>query len=259
MKANVLRIVLDVVMLLLLALMYRVNVVSISFHEIGGLAVCGLFVIHKGLNWKWIVGVSRRHFGATLPAKTRVGYAVDFLLLVCVVLIAVSGIMISRTILTMISGNWLFWTLGHYFSAAVALVLCGVHIGLHWSFISSMFARALRLPRAIARPLGIVCLAAIVAYGGYSTVTSRFTGWLTSPLLTLTPSSAVVFNAFEQDGDAGGQALGAQRGVNTFEFGGVLGVIATYGSVMAVPAVLTVLTESALKRRRRLQLNTRAE
>lgn len=45
-------------MLVLLALMYRKRAISMKFHEWGGIALFGLFLIHKALNWKWICAVT---------------------------------------------------------------------------------------------------------------------------------------------------------------------------------------------------------
>lgn len=44
---------LDLILLVLLALMYQKKVISMGFHEIGGLALLGLFLLHKALNWQW--------------------------------------------------------------------------------------------------------------------------------------------------------------------------------------------------------------
>ena len=251
MKTNVMRISLDVVMAVLLILMYKKAAISMEFHEIGGLVVGGLFLIHNLLNRKWIVGITRRVFGKALAPRVRVGYAVDVLLLVSMVLIALTGIMISQTILTGISGNVAVGRRAHYFFSAVALVLVGIHIGLHWSFIRTSFAKVFRLPRAIARPLGIVCLAAVLVYGGYSMVTSSFAGWLTDPFVVLTSSDGALLETGGGEHAGGGQGLGKGAGGGSSTQGGALGVIATYGSIVSIPAALTWLIEKSLKRRRR--------
>jgi hypothetical protein len=251
MKTNAGRIILDVAMAVLLVLMYKKTVVSMEFHEIGGLVVGGLFLIHNLLNWKWIVGISRKILGRSLAPRVRVGYAVDVLLLVSVVFIALSGIMISQTILTGISGNVARGRLGHYFFSAVALVLVGIHIGLHWSFIRTSFAKVLRLPRAVARPLGTVCLTVVLVYGGYSMVTSSFARWLTDPFVVLASSGGELLEAGGGGVHAGGgQGAGKGAGGGPSTPGETLGVIATYGSIAAVFTALTWLTERKLKRRK---------
>jgi len=247
MKKNVIRICLDATMAVLLVLMYRKTAVSMEFHEIGGLVVCGLFLFHNLLNRKWIAAVGRRMFGRTLAPRTRLGYVVDVLLLLCMAFIAVSGIMISKIVLTGISGTWIGWKPGHYFVSAVALALIGVHIGLHWSFIRTTFAKMLKLPRMVARPLGIVCLAAVLIYGGYSMVTSSFSDWLAGPFEVLAGSGVEV-----PGGGAGGGQGGGLHGANgTGSPLEALGVIATYGSIAGVFAVATALAEKLLKRSRR--------
>lgn len=236
MNRNVLKIGLDVVMVLVLVVLYDDRVVSIGFHERVGLGIFVLFLIHKGINWKWILGVSRRLVKGSVPSNTKAGYIVDVLLFVAMVYIVVSGILISRTILVQWYGTSPVWTFGHFFASAIALILVGVHVGLHWSFVRNMFSRLVRLPRAVARPLGIACLLAVVCFGIYSLVTSSFLYWLVGPLI-LTGH------------------LSAERAFSLFGGAGLTGsaskVVATYGSIVAVVAVETVLIESALARGRR--------
>jgi len=238
---NVVRIILDVVMVLLLVLMYEKYAVNIRFHEVGGLIAIGLFVVHNGLNRSWIVGITKRIFRRPLPSRVRLGYVLAVLLLVTMVFIAVSGIMISRTILVDVYGDYAFWRAAHFFAAAFALVLVGVHVGLHWSFIRTMFARIFRMPRIVARPLVATFLVAAVAFGAYSMVTSEFVGWLTHP--------------FTEDGLGLGGGQGRQnRGGGLAADAGPLEVVATYGSIVVVIAAATALTEGGLKkavRRRR--------
>jgi hypothetical protein len=247
-KTNARRIILDAVMAVLLILMYHKLAISLSFHEIGGLVVCGMFIFHNVLNRKWIAGISKRMFGRRLALRVRLSYVLDVLLLITMAFIALSGIMISQTILWRVSGDIAFWRPLHYFAAAVALVLVGIHIGLHWSFIRTSFARVVRLPKAAARPLGIACLTVVVAFGVYSMATSHFLKWLGEPLGMATEGGS-------PDGvgkGQGGQGRGLQQGAGgSGEIDHPLVVIATYGSIVAVPAALTAATESALKRRKK--------
>ena len=58
------KLALDLVLFALLVLMYQKRLISMEFHEIGGLALFGLFLVHKALNWKWL----RTAVGAVLLA-----------------------------------------------------------------------------------------------------------------------------------------------------------------------------------------------
>ena len=70
---NVTRIILDVVMVSLLVLMYEKFAFGIRFHEVGGLAAFGLFIVHNGINRRWIVGITKRFFSGTMPLRVRIG------------------------------------------------------------------------------------------------------------------------------------------------------------------------------------------
>lgn len=249
MKTNSRRIILDAAMAVLLILMYNKFAVSLSFHEIGGLVVCGMFVFHNLLNRKWIVGISKRLFGRALPTRVRVGYALDVLLLVSMAFIALSGIMISQNVALRISGDLAFWRPVHYFASAVALVLVGIHIGLHWSFIRTTVAKFVRLPHAVARPLGVVCLTMVLAFGVYSVATSSFLHWLGEPF------TAAGTEEGAPDGVGKGQG-GQGRGLHQGNGGSgdaehPLVVIATYGSIVAIPAAMTACAEWGLKKRKK--------
>lgn len=181
---NVIKIILDIIMSALLVLMFNKNVISLDFHEIGGLFLCCFILIHKLLNWKWIVAVSKKIFSKDLAFKLRFSYIIDFLLLISMTTILVSGISISKVVFTGISlpgGNF---KVLHYFASALSLILVGIHIGLHWGFVMGMFKKYVKIPAAIAKPISIILVIAVVLFGSYSMFTSNFSRWLTAPFTT---------------------------------------------------------------------------
>lgn len=112
----------DMVLLVLLALMYQKRAVSMQFHEWGGIALCGLFLIHKALNWKWIRNVTAGIFRR--KGKLNARWVVDVLLAVSVSAVLITGLLISKTLPTAVAGarGLQMW---HYFFAASTLVLSG--------------------------------------------------------------------------------------------------------------------------------------
>lgn len=195
---NIIKILLDIVMSVLFVLMFNAKVISLNFHELGGLFVCALFLFHKLLNWKWIVAVSKKIFIKNLNIKTRLGYIIDFLLLISVTAILVSGIFISKLLFRNIDSQGLPWQMIHYFASAVSLILVGIHVGLHWGFVMSMFKKHIKIPIAIAKPLSIILVIAIVIFGSYSMFTSSFTRWLELPF---TSSQMGEFKGMERPSD----------------------------------------------------------
>jgi uncharacterized membrane protein YgcG len=178
--ARVLKLVLDAVMLILLVLMYKKQVISLEFHEIGGLALIGLFVVHHLVNAKWIGAVTRRLFAKGTPGLVRARYIVDALLLLAFLAVGVTGVLISKVVFSLhVAGN--FKTL-HYFASALAILLMGVHLGLHADFL---FGKLLKKGAHKAAKLALaVVLAALIAFGGYSLTTTSFLRYLASPLQT---------------------------------------------------------------------------
>ncbi len=182
---RILKLTLDAVLFVLLALMYRKQVISITFHEIGGLALIALFILHHLVNGKWIAAVTKRLFARETGALARARYCVDALLLLDFLAVGVSGILISEVLFSFgMRGN--VETL-HTFTAALAIVLTGVHIGLHADYI---FGKLLR--KGGLKAAKIVCavlLAALLAFGGYSLFTTSYVSYLTTPFRTAAVSS----------------------------------------------------------------------
>lgn len=270
MKKNFIKIILDILMFVLLILMFNKNVISMSFHEVGGLIVCGLFLIHMGLNRKWILGISKRIFDKSLSGKTRLGYIVNAMLFIFTALIAISGIMISKTIFGFQTRSGVFWQSIHYFTASLDIILIGIHIGLHWTFIKNMFTKIIKIPHTFIKPIGIICISIILIYGGYSTVTTDFTRWLSLPFTT---SSVQKGNISENHGkrskempnnDEGPENFirpevkgnpGESNGGRDFSIGRIIEVITSYSSIILLFSFLTIMIEKIL----RIKISNRLE
>lgn len=255
MKKNIIKIALDIIIILVLLLMYKKNIISIGFHEIGGLAVFTIFFIHKGLNWNWIKVVSKKFFSRQIPAKARTGYIVNVLLLIAMAFIVISGIMISKTLFHIASSNRSFWQTGHYFTSAIAIILVGIHIGLHWPFVKKMFSKIVRLPRIIARVLGVIFVIAILGYGAYGMATSSYVTWLAAPFSIAGISNENIgqnkgvsdeYRAGENEESKGKRG---QQKNSSFSFGGILNLIVTYGSITTIFTAITILVEKIVKRK----------
>ena len=175
---RLLKLILDVIMLVLLVLMYRKQVISLSFHEIGGLALIGLFLIHHLANAKWIRAATRKLFCKGTSGLVRARYIVDALLLLAFLAVGVTGVLISKVVFSFhVQGN--FRTM-HYFASALAIILMGVHLGLHVDYI---FGKILRKGASrVAKAVLCVVLAAMIAFGGYSLFTTSFLRFLAAPL-----------------------------------------------------------------------------
>lgn len=179
-QVRALKLTLDAIMLILLVLMYRKQVISLEFHEIGGLALIGLFIVHHLVNMRWIGAATKTLFAKGTSAMVRARYFVDVLLLLAFLAIGVTGILINKTLFQIhVAGNAKAL---HYFASALAIILMGVHLGLHADYI---FGKLLKngANKAVKLALAVV-LACIVAFGGYSLFRTQFVSFLSAPLMT---------------------------------------------------------------------------
>jgi hypothetical protein len=228
-QTRALKLALDAVMLILLVLMYKKQVISMSFHEVGGLALIGLFVVHHLVNMRWIGAATKRLFAKGTPGMVRARYIVDALLLVAFLAIGVTGLMINKTLFAT-SGAGYAKTL-HYFASAVAIILMGVHLGLHTEYIlGKLFKRG---TRKVAKVALAVVFACVVVFGGYSVFTTQFVSFLSAPLQAgqfshgafqpsreiaqdgvsgELPSDISELPAFSDEGDAAQPSQGGGRG-----------------------------------------------
>ncbi|MDR1409607.1 MAG: DUF4405 domain-containing protein [Oscillospiraceae bacterium] len=184
MRKNIIKISLDVVMAGILILLYNSHAISLAFHEIAGLFLFGLFVIHCLLNRKWVTSITAKFFSKSIAPRVRFGYIIDLMLLVSFVLIIFSGISTSQVLFpSLAQAKDSPWRSVHHFFAALSIILVGIHLGLHWNFVTGMFKKAIRIPQKLAKPLSIGLLLIVLVFGTYSTVASSFTGWLAEPFI----------------------------------------------------------------------------
>jgi hypothetical protein len=176
-RKNGLKFLLDIVMAIVLALMYNKRVLGLSFHEIGGLALCGLFVIHKLLNRQWIKAVTPGLFSRRTPVRQRVYWVLDLLLLVCFAVILITGINISKVVFPGSEGTMQQKVL-HYAAAALALALAGVHLGLHMGRIGQRIGFLQKWPVALKRTLAVALSAGVVAVGSYAVASTSYLNWI---------------------------------------------------------------------------------
>ncbi len=138
--------ILDIIMSVIMVSLMKIAFIGISFHELLGLLVYFLFILHKVFNLSWIKAVSKNLTKKTTASKIKFMYILDALLFINVTYIIISGVMISQFVFNGFnSQNIPFWSEWHHFSAYSALILISVHIGLHWKIIMNMTKKLLGL------------------------------------------------------------------------------------------------------------------
>ena len=182
MKKNTFKIIFDVVMTFGIVLLYKKNVLGLGFHELAGIAICVLFIVHNLINRKWIAAVTKNLFSKTTPVKTRIEYIVDVLLCLAFLGVLITGIGISKTYLSALAFLGNKGKIWHFFFSGCALILTGIHVGLHWKWISGTILGKNKdnVPKLV-HIICIVIFVAMMAGGCYALCTSSMKRWISAP------------------------------------------------------------------------------
>ena len=174
-----LKLALDVIMAGVFVLLLNRRVLGgLVFHEIAGLAIMAAFLTHTLFSWKWVVGVSRRFLTPKLPIRTRLVYVLNWLLLLAMIFIIVSGILVSRVVFPGIHvANKRFFAGAHISVSFLVLATVGVHVGLHWNWLASAVRRGVRAVAPFAqnwRVPSVIVVPALLLFGAYESYNTRY-------------------------------------------------------------------------------------
>lgn len=133
----------DAAALVVYALVANPAVTGIGLHEWASLGLLVVFFVHSAMRADWVVetvaGLARR------PSPARVGnFVLDALTLVALMTVAVSGILVSGSVLPALglyADGYYFWDPLHSISAKVLLVLLLVHVVAHWKWLYNFLRR----------------------------------------------------------------------------------------------------------------------
>lgn len=176
-----LKIILDVIMLLAALTLFNKQLISMNYHEIAGLVLIALVIVHIIINVKTVTAMCKKFI--RVPAAIKAGLIVDILLLLCFICLGISGILISKTILTSISSTNMIFKLLHMFTGGLSVILLGIHIGLH----------VCRKP--FPTPYAVIASGIILILGIYGITNSNEIRWLSTPFqISSQPDQSEHFN-----------------------------------------------------------------
>ncbi|MGI9530534.1 DUF4405 domain-containing protein [Lutimonas sp.] len=136
-KTSKLRVFVDLFFFALMILVLIPQTTGIAIHEWASFIILAPFVLHVLINWKWIASNSRKIFKKQ-SEKSRFDYAFNWLLYLLMILVTVSGIVISESVLPIFGIHVepdSFWSKIHDVSATLFMAFLGVHLALHWKWI----------------------------------------------------------------------------------------------------------------------------
>ena len=161
------RLSLDLVMTALILLEFAYRLTGSTTHELIGVSMLTLLVIHGAWNWRWFAALGKGRYAARRVASTTI----NALLLTAALLMVVSGVLNSELLFSLTQVELDLLPRGLHTAAAYGfLMLIGVHLGMHWKMIMAETGKlaggsAVFLPPRLRSASLPVAAVAIAAYG----------------------------------------------------------------------------------------------
>ena len=153
-KQNIIKLMLDLGTFTALLIASAPHFTGDTIHEWLGISLGGAIIVHLLLNWNWIVEITSRIFSARTKGQ-RFKYILNWGLFASGVMIVLSGLMISKAVVPFFGLTLpqnMPWRELHSLSTNITMVLMGLHVAVHWSWIAGMVRRLFAL-RPASRPV----------------------------------------------------------------------------------------------------------
>lgn len=128
----------DLILVLAFVIDMEEHFTGLHIHELVGLGIGAILIVHIIFHWNWLVGITLKLFQRFFQ-QSRLSYLLSLLLFVDMVVVVVTGIVISRTIglnFNVQQGPGSFpWESVHRVSSDLSLVIVGLHIAISWEWI----------------------------------------------------------------------------------------------------------------------------
>lgn len=170
-KKTIVKMCIDLAMTAALPVLMCYSIVGETAHEVTGIAMFVLFILHHILNFGWIKSL----FKGKYDLRRGVNTAVNALVFLCMIGLMYSGIVISKHVFTFVNiGGAMTARTIHMLCAYWGLVLMSVHLGMH---ISQMAARMKLKKKAVVWALRII-FGVVGAGGVYEFISLKFPDYL---------------------------------------------------------------------------------
>jgi hypothetical protein len=142
--------VVDLVIFLVFLITTAPHFMGIAIHEWLSISFGAMIIAHLLLHWQWLVETTRRIF-TTASLQARINYVLNTALFIDMTLLIFTGLLISRSVLPTfglrLATNF-FWRGLHTTTSDLAVFIIGLHVALHWKWVTNSVSRYL------FRPLG---------------------------------------------------------------------------------------------------------
>ncbi len=233
-KKNIIKFVLDIAMATLFITFFNKNLISFKFHIIGGYVFATFILVHMILNQKWIINISKRLFDKKLKLRVKISYILSVFLFISIFSIIASGVLMMKATTY---DRVMFWKMLHFGVSYISIALIGIHIGLYWNFIMSMFKKIFKIKErnSVSNILVNASVIIVLIFGIYTTYKKDY---FVSAKSTLT----YVAQHIKPQDIENSEGNGYEKEHLTFT-----DLVTTYGSIMFIFTILTHYSDVAIK------------
>lgn len=163
------KIIVDILLFVVTFLLVNIEITGNLIHEILGITMAILLLIHIVTNWNWIKSVTKNF--KKVNKKTKVMYVVNLLTMIVYFGAILFGIIISHELFKFETSSNYKFVITHIIFGRLAIVVMLLHVGMH---IDRMFSKVKNKKiKAILYIIYIILAILISAYSIY-TLTHSF-------------------------------------------------------------------------------------
>ncbi len=159
--------IMNLVMILCILVVMDYSYTTNAIHEILGLFIGLLFIIHNALNRHWYTAIGKGKMNILRILRT----ITNVLLLVMMLLVTVTGVLISQTVFSVFPLSQKLWVHQlHTLSAYLGFILSAIHLGFRWNALWGKISHRLRIDCMNFRYiiLNRIALLLLIGYGIYA-------------------------------------------------------------------------------------------
>lgn len=161
------KLAIDLVMTVIMLVAMAYHLTGNTIHELLGVSLLALFIVHNILNRRWYQVVLKRKHNTRRVLNT----VVNLLLLVTMMVLIISSVLISRSLFSFIPVNGgLIARQMHILATYWGFILISTHTGMHWRMIIGAARKILGITalNRYSRFALHVMAALIAVYGAYA-------------------------------------------------------------------------------------------
>lgn len=145
-RKMIFKLVIDFIMTIIMIVLMGYQVTGNQLHEILGMTIFLLFILHCALNRIWFINLFNLFKNLKKNKVSLIWTLTNLLLMIDMLVLVVSSVMISRQVFAGLGISFnRFWAYLHEVCAYGGFIIMSIHLGFHWKMIMGGIKRSLHI------------------------------------------------------------------------------------------------------------------